>query len=96
MATLEALGIQVRASSGCSAGAVVGGVIASGANIQDWTDAITHADSEQFWTPRSALRLLYSLVFKKGHGLSGLSDTAASVRFLSKHPYSARTHTGGR
>ena len=84
MAALELLGIQISASSGCSAGAVVGGVIASGANIQDWTEAVKHAGSKQFWTPRSAIQLLYSLGFKKGRGLSGLSDTAAAIRFLCK------------
>jgi predicted acylesterase/phospholipase RssA len=84
MAALESLDIQVSASSGCSAGAVVGGVMASGANIQDWTEAVTHASSAQFWTPRSAIQLLYSLGLKQGRELSGLSDTTAAIRFLTE------------
>ena len=36
------LEIQVSASSGCSAGAVVGGVLASGSDVADWADAITN------------------------------------------------------
>ena len=42
MLALEKLNIQISASSGCSAGVVVSGIIASGTNIQDWAEAATH------------------------------------------------------
>jgi predicted acylesterase/phospholipase RssA len=83
MLALDRLNIQIRASSGCSAGAVVGGVIASGTSIQDWTAAVLHASVAQYWTPRSFWQLLYRLGFNKGRGLSGMSDTAAAINFIS-------------
>ena len=84
MLALERLNVRLNATAGCSAGAVVGGVIASGTSIQDWTAAVLHAGVAQYWTPRSSLQLLYNLGFKKGRGLSGLSDTAAAVGFLTR------------
>lgn len=36
---LEHLGIPVAAAAGCSAGAVVGGIAASGADLNAWSDA---------------------------------------------------------
>jgi len=83
MAALEALGVQVSASCGCSAGAVVGGLLASGLSVQDWVKALTHVRTEQYWAPRSSWQLFYSLSVNKGRGLRGLSDTGAAVRFLS-------------
>lgn len=84
MLALETLKIQISASSGCSAGAVVGGVIASGSNIHDWAEAVTHVSEAQFWTPHSSLQLLYRLGLHKGRGFCGLSDTATAIRFLSE------------
>ena len=84
MLALERLNIQLNATAGCSAGAVVGGVIASGTSIQDWTTAVLQASVSKYWTPLSSWQLLYNLGFKKGRGLSGLSDTAAAVDFLSR------------
>lgn len=85
MSALDELDIQVRASSGCSAGAVVGGVLASGTAIDDWANAITRVRTDQYWTPRSYWQLLYNFGFCQGRGISGISDTAAAVRFLSEN-----------
>lgn len=85
MSALEEHDIQICASSGSSAGAVVGGVLASGTDLRDWTDAITRVRTGQYWTPRSFGNLLIGFGFRKGQGISGLSDTAAAVRFLSEH-----------
>jgi predicted acylesterase/phospholipase RssA len=85
MSALDELEIPVSASCGSSAGAVVGGVLASGTDVRDWADAITHVRTEQYWTPRSFFKLLFSFGFHKGQGISGLSDTAAAVRFLSEN-----------
>ena len=84
MLALDSLNIQISASSGCSAGAVVGGVIASGTSIQDWTAAVLHASVAHYWTPRSLWQLLYSFGINKGRGLSGMSDTAAALHFISE------------
>lgn len=84
MLALDRLNIQLGAAAGCSAGAVVGGVIASGTSIKDWAAAALRASVSQYWTPLSSWQLLYDLSFKKGRGLSGLSDTAAAVNFLSR------------
>ena len=83
MLALDALDIPIQASAGCSAGAVVGGVVASGSHIRDWAHALAHVTAAQMWTPRSPWRLLFDLGYRKGRGLSGLSDTAAAIRFLT-------------
>jgi len=84
MLALEALEIQISASAGCSAGAVVGGIAASGADIHSWAEAIIQARTAQFWTPRSTPGLFYDLFLNRGRGLLGLSDTSAPIRFLTE------------
>lgn len=84
MLALDALGIPIHASAGCSAGAVVGGVVASGSSIRKWADALAHITAAQIWTPRSLWRLLFDLGYRKGRGLSGLSDTTAAIQFLTE------------
>jgi len=83
MAALDSLGIETSAIAGCSAGAVVGGVLASGTKLERWIDAIHSVRPEQYWRPRSSLRFLYSILCNKGRRLLGLSDTRAAIRFLS-------------
>lgn len=85
MCALESLEIPVSASAGCSAGAVVGGILASGRTASDWQTAVTAVRVESFWTPRPWWRLAYALSLGRGRGLKGLSDTAAAQRFLSSH-----------
>ena len=48
---LADLGIEIAAAAGCSAGAVVGGVAASGAGLDAWSATLAHLDSRRFWTP---------------------------------------------
>lgn len=84
MLALDELGIPVQASAGCSAGAVVGGVVASGSKIRDWAHVLARITAAQMWSPRSPWRLLFDLGYRKGRGLSGLSDTTAAIRFLTK------------
>src|SRR3989344_2976869 len=50
---LERMGIDIRASAGCSAGAVVGGVAASGTDLQRWAHTIAQVARHEFWTPDS-------------------------------------------
>lgn len=85
MSALDKLEIKVCASSGCSAGAIVGGILASGTDVDVWADAIIRVRTAQYWTPRSFWQLLLSFGFRRGRGLGGLSETAAAVRFLSEN-----------
>lgn len=82
MFALRDLELEIAASSGCSAGAVVGGVIASGTNLDDWADAVSRIRTAQFWRPISTPILLYKLLVERGCGLTGISDTSAAMHFL--------------
>lgn len=85
MLALEALGVLISASSGCSAGAVVGGMLASGVPARRWADVVTKVRTKQYWTPRSSWQLLYQFGVHQGRGLKGLSSTDAAVRYLAEH-----------
>lgn len=82
---LEKLKFEIDAMSGCSAGAVVGSIAASGGSIINWSNAIRDISIGQFWTPKSKIDLLYYLVIRKGRGLLGLSNTTAAIEFISKY-----------
>lgn len=82
---LEKLGIDVSAVSGCSAGALVGGVAASGTPLAEWAAAIAQVRAAEYWTPDGWLRLAWQLAVHKGRGYTGLSDTAAAVDFVRRH-----------
>ena len=78
---LADLGIEIAAAAGCSAGAVVGGVVASGAGLDAWSATLAHLDSRRFWTPDPWPRLLWRLAVRRGRGYTGLSGTEAAVEF---------------
>lgn len=82
---LDKLNIEIDAMSGCSAGAIVGSVFASGGSIKEWSEALRNVRINQFWTPRSKTTLLYYLMFRKGRGLLGLSNSNAAIEFISKY-----------
>jgi len=81
---LARLGIPNAASAGCSAGAVVGGIAASGADLNAWSDALAHIDRRRFWTPDPWPVLLWRLVARKGRGYTGLSGTEAAMDFCRR------------
>ena len=85
MLALDELEVPISALAGCSAGAVVGGVVASGTDIKIWAEAVQEVAVDQFWTPLSPLQLLYRLGLNSGRGFTGLSGTAAGIGFLSEH-----------
>lgn len=58
-------------------------MVASGSSIHDWTNAVLRVDSAQYRTPQSAFQVLYAFGVKKGEGFTGVSDTAAALRFVS-------------
>ena len=82
---LEELGVTIAASAGCSAGAIVGGVAASGSNINDWAQAIAKVSNNNFWKPKSLLQLLYGIFIKKGKGLTGLSENRTAIKYCAEH-----------
>jgi predicted acylesterase/phospholipase RssA len=78
---LEDLGIPVSACAGCSAGAVVGGIAASGADLTAWSETLAHLDPARFWRPDPWPRLAWQLAVRRGRGFVGLSGTEAAVEF---------------
>lgn len=81
---LEQLGISLCASAGCSAGAVVGGVAASGTSLDEWVQAIAAVSQRDFWTPDSLPRILWQLTARRGRGYTGLSGTSAAISFCRR------------
>lgn len=82
---LERMGIDIRASAGCSAGAVVGGIAASGADLQRWTHTITQVARREFWTPDSLPCFLWKMTLRRGRGYTGLSSADAAIAFCRRN-----------
>lgn len=82
---LEQLGIEVAAIAGCSAGALVGGVYASGRDLQQWTKSIANVHSREYWTPDSWLRFFWQMMVHKGRGYTGLSDNKTAIEFIRRN-----------
>lgn len=80
---LDGLGIAPDALAGCSAGAVVGGVVASGQTAAGWAEALATVRPRDFWRPQWP-RLLWSLLARQGRGCTGLSSTAAAGEFTRR------------
>lgn len=82
---LQELGVPLAASAGCSAGAIVGGIAASGTDLDHWADALAGVHRKQFWTPDSLWRFLWQITVRKGRGYTGLSGTEAAMAFCRRH-----------
>ncbi len=82
---LEQLGIRIAASAGCSAGAVVGGIAASGTTLQRWAETIANVDRREFWTPDSVAYFLWRMTVRKGRGYTGLSGSEAAIAFCRRN-----------
>lgn len=78
---IQNLNIPVSASVGCSAGALVGGFIASGVPLDEWAKTLTGITSRTFWTPDSLPHFIWEMTARKGQGYTGLSDTRAALKF---------------
>ena len=74
------MSLELKAMAGCSAGAIVGGVFASGTSIYEWSDSLLKITAKQFWSP-SLLKMFSSFVFRKGRGYTGLSSTKSAMDF---------------
>lgn len=81
---LSALRIEIAALAGCSAGAISGGIAASGGDLKRWSDAIAAVTPRQFWRPEGLPRLLWRLVVRQGRGWTGLATTDHAVAFFSR------------
>jgi len=82
---LQKLGIEVSAIAGCSAGALVGGIAASGADLQHWSEVIASVKTREYWAPDSWLQFIWRMVVNKGRGYTGLSDTEAAIAFCRRN-----------
>jgi predicted acylesterase/phospholipase RssA len=81
MQAMQSMGIPITASAGCSAGALIGGFIASGTPLDDWAATLVGMSSRTFWTPDSLYRFIWEMTAHRGRGYTGLSDTRAALQF---------------
>jgi len=51
LSALEELGIEITVISGCSAGALVGGVYASGTSLDQWSESIANVKNSRVLDP---------------------------------------------
>jgi len=82
---LNELNIPIVAGAGCSAGAIVGGIVASGTDVSDLAVSLAAVNRKQYWTPDPLWRFLWNMTVRRGRGYTGLSDTAASLAFCQKN-----------
>lgn len=83
--SMDKLDIPVSAMSGSSAGAVVGGVVASGTPIAQWATDIVKAHPRQYWKPKSLLKLIFLFIVQKGRGFWGISPPSKAIEFCNSH-----------
>jgi len=79
---LEQLGVEIAAIAGCSAGALVGGVYASGTDLHDWAKSLAQVHTRQYWTPDPWTRFFWQMIVRKGRGYTGLSESKAGIEFI--------------
>jgi predicted acylesterase/phospholipase RssA len=85
MQAIQNLGVPVSASAGCSAGALVGGFMASGTSLEEWAATLAGITSRTFWTPDSVPRVMWEFVAHRGRGYPGLSDTSAALKLTREN-----------
>jgi len=81
---LQELGIEADAIAGCSAGALVGAVAASGADLGRWAEVIANVHTRDYWKPDPWPQFLWELVVNKGRGYTGLSSVEAAIDFCRR------------
>lgn len=87
---LEQLGVPIAALVGCSAGAVVGGIAASGTDLRAWSRALARVRRAEFWTPDPLWRFFWRIAARRGRGYTGLSGTESAAAFCRRHLAAAR------
>jgi len=78
---IEGLDVPIAAVAGCSAGAIVGGVYASGTPLSQWVKALNQMKRENFWQPGSWGRSVWEMFVRRGHSFTGISTTDAAMAF---------------
>jgi len=82
---LEDLHLDVSAISGCSAGAIVGGIYASGTPLTKWLKALKNMDKVDFWQPGSWGKSVWQLIRYRGRTFTGIATTDAPMNFCRKN-----------
>jgi len=90
MGALSELGIKVKAIAGCSAGALVGGILASGTTLENWQQSLAQVTAKEYWNPDPWYQFFWSLFIRQGRGYTGLSRTDNVINFI-RHNLKART-----
>ncbi len=85
MRVIEESSIAVSAITGCSAGAIVGGILASGTPLAQWEETMLKLDPKDFWHPPPLSKLVLSHLLDKGRGYVGLSTTEAALEFTQSN-----------
>jgi len=82
---LEDLHLDVSAISGCSAGAIVGGIYASGTPLKKWLGSLKSMDKDDFWQPGSWGKSVWQLIRFGGRTFTGIATTDAPLNFCRKN-----------
>lgn len=82
---IEQLQIEITAIAGCSAGALVGGIYASGADMQQWSENIENINPGDYWTPDPWWRFIWQMIIRKGRGYTGISNNKVAIDFIQRH-----------
>jgi len=82
---LRELGVEPRAIAGCSAGALVGAVAASGSDLNGWAEVIANVHTKEYWKPDPWPQFLWELGVNKGRGYTGLSSVEAAMDFCRRN-----------
>src|SRR3569623_1458465 len=61
---LNELGIDLDVMAGCSAGALVGGIAASGTDLHHWSDAISKLATREYWSPDPWYRMAWQMTVR--------------------------------
>ncbi|GAV20635.1 NTE family protein [Mariprofundus micogutta] len=82
---LDSIDLRISALTGCSAGAIVGGIYASGTPLNQWLDALEHMRWKDFWEPGSWMRTISELVLHRGKTFTGVATTDAPLNFCRRN-----------
>ncbi len=82
---IEAMHLPVHAVAGCSAGAIIGGIYASGTPLENWLKSLGGLRRDDFWTPGSWRRALWELVRYRACRFTGVATTTASLAFCREN-----------
>lgn len=85
MQALAGMDIQLSAVAGCSAGALVGGIHASGTPLEQWLEALAHMERKHFWRPGSWRRALMELMLHRGRTFTGIATTDDALDFCRRN-----------